>query len=781
MLWLRIFLLILPLLLTISGPVPASAQESLELPPLEGLPPLPSSPPEGLSLPNPEDMFGETEGAATDTPAAPPADSSELLAPPPPVAPPPAPLNPLAPFEPKDISAPPAASPDALDRALVPDSDIESILLDMTKKEIQKNEGTAATDAETEALDELLRKEKAPRNSWWEEEKPFNTMKYPDTIYRKDYEPRNEHLPKAYDQEDVERWIFATAARGDVNGLRALLNTGAEPDPRNMYGNTPLIQAVLNGRADTARLLLARSADPNAQNDLGLTALHIAAYKGLDDVAKVLLQMGANPNVQNQYGFSPLEFAATNKHYAVAQTLITNGAARTSRFYSGMVQNQQMVEAAAHSKYGQMGQDSPGFIAEETDVTNVAAPSTLPAPVEIQDGSAEGTLLAPSPFDSGAEGAPSDMQTDGTDSGADGSAGPSGVTGTGESALPEPYDPNAVYFKEPEDDGVWKQTKGGNWTKVGGNEPPQGVGGVYWHSVSGVWEPLDPAITEHADSITAIKARLKAEEEAAKQAPAPALNDSGMPLVAPPPASMPQAKPVLNFMPKAVKPGEQNGKSIPLEVISDTQNQLAPPQGINGVFYHQVDGEWKTLDPANPDHQSKINALRAEFGEHSSTPEDTAPAFIPVPYLKPHSLTYKAADAPNDSPVQPTEAPVVIEQSIVPAAPESEIMINVPGKEDVAAPSPATPPAPAPFDPFGQDPFSSDAPIQAIPVPAPNGASDMILEDPFSLDLPGLEEGNINLPAPQKQGSEPTPPPAKEEENTAPALPALDIPPLPKF
>jgi hypothetical protein len=182
-------------------------------------------------------------------------------------------------------------------------------------------------------------------------EDKLNKELMPDVIYKKQYEKRNVHLPKSLTPDDLERNLFLTSSDGDINGLRALLNTGLiDINARNAYGNSPLMQAALHSRVDTLRLLLARGANPDHRNDLGLTALHIAAKLGRGDMVRVLTHMDANPNIKDTYGNSPLQYAAAEKHFTVAQILLQNGAHREARFFSEMIQNPTQQRAVRHGK-----------------------------------------------------------------------------------------------------------------------------------------------------------------------------------------------------------------------------------------------------------------------------------------------------------------------------------------------------------------------------------------------------------------------------------------------
>jgi len=63
--------------------------------------------------------------------------------------------------------------------------------------------------------------------------------------------------------------LHAAAASGSVNVAQILLESGAEVDSRNSYGNTPLHIACLNGRSNVCSELTYYGADINALNYRG--------------------------------------------------------------------------------------------------------------------------------------------------------------------------------------------------------------------------------------------------------------------------------------------------------------------------------------------------------------------------------------------------------------------------------------------------------------------------------------------------------------------------------
>ena len=67
-------------------------------------------------------------------------------------------------------------------------------------------------------------------------------------------------------------------------------------DPRDSYGQTPLLLAAESGYDAVVKLLLDKGADINAQGGEYGNALQAASHRGHERVVKLLLDKGANVN-----------------------------------------------------------------------------------------------------------------------------------------------------------------------------------------------------------------------------------------------------------------------------------------------------------------------------------------------------------------------------------------------------------------------------------------------------------------------------------------------------
>jgi uncharacterized protein len=103
-----------------------------------------------------------------------------------------------------------------------------------------------------------------------------------------------------------------TAARcGQLSAIRVLIGSGADPDlcsGRN--GWTPLLHAIHKGQADAVVELLRQGAEVNAATASGLTPLMMASGYGLTDIVRILLSHGADVWKSNRQGETAVTLAA---------------------------------------------------------------------------------------------------------------------------------------------------------------------------------------------------------------------------------------------------------------------------------------------------------------------------------------------------------------------------------------------------------------------------------------------------------------------------------------
>jgi ankyrin repeat protein len=116
---------------------------------------------------------------------------------------------------------------------------------------------------------------------------------------------------------------------GAERALLLLLQCGADPNAlsENRMGNTPL-HATLSGPTgpDGVRALLDAGADPNARQQGGFAPLHSAANRGDVRIIDLLLDADADPNTAADDGTTPLDFARKAGRDGAAAHLLSRGA-----------------------------------------------------------------------------------------------------------------------------------------------------------------------------------------------------------------------------------------------------------------------------------------------------------------------------------------------------------------------------------------------------------------------------------------------------------------------
>jgi ankyrin repeat protein len=121
---------------------------------------------------------------------------------------------------------------------------------------------------------------------------------------------------------DGETSFVRAALSGDVEVMRLLLASGADPNVATRQGSTALMaasginwipgQTFSHSEADyveAVKLCLDRGADVNASNSLGLTAMHGAANRGWESIVQILADHGAKLDVKDNAGRTPMIFA----------------------------------------------------------------------------------------------------------------------------------------------------------------------------------------------------------------------------------------------------------------------------------------------------------------------------------------------------------------------------------------------------------------------------------------------------------------------------------------
>ena len=120
--------------------------------------------------------------------------------------------------------------------------------------------------------------------------------------------------------------LHAAAYNGQTEIVEALIKEGAEMNPLNAYGQTPLIVARKKiGKTDPAHVLLAHGANPNILDYKEFSALWMAYSNRYTDEFNDLLDHGADPNWSHK-GLTILMAAAYEDRPEIVRSLLLHHA-----------------------------------------------------------------------------------------------------------------------------------------------------------------------------------------------------------------------------------------------------------------------------------------------------------------------------------------------------------------------------------------------------------------------------------------------------------------------
>jgi ankyrin repeat protein len=117
--------------------------------------------------------------------------------------------------------------------------------------------------------------------------------------------------------------LIAAVYRDDNETVMSLVNRGMDVNTVDPGGNTLLHIAARNGNDKLVALLLKSKANPNARNRVGDSPLMLAAYNGKAEVVNALLAGGAQVNID---GWTPLHYAVFAEQPEMVSLLLSKGA-----------------------------------------------------------------------------------------------------------------------------------------------------------------------------------------------------------------------------------------------------------------------------------------------------------------------------------------------------------------------------------------------------------------------------------------------------------------------
>lgn len=101
--------------------------------------------------------------------------------------------------------------------------------------------------------------------------------------------------------------LLQSLSRGDLSGVRAAVESGADVNFQGPGGQTPLMSSVLQGQTEIVKYLLGlEEVDRDLGEENGYTPMHGAGFQGRADVARVLADAGVPVDSIHNDGFTPV-------------------------------------------------------------------------------------------------------------------------------------------------------------------------------------------------------------------------------------------------------------------------------------------------------------------------------------------------------------------------------------------------------------------------------------------------------------------------------------------
>ena len=116
--------------------------------------------------------------------------------------------------------------------------------------------------------------------------------------------------------------LLEAAASGDLGGITAALDGGADVDARDATGRTALLIATVAGETAAVRQLLAAGADVDLQDDQLDNPFLYAGAEGLLGILRLANEAGADPTITNRFGGTALIPASERGHVEVVRYLL---------------------------------------------------------------------------------------------------------------------------------------------------------------------------------------------------------------------------------------------------------------------------------------------------------------------------------------------------------------------------------------------------------------------------------------------------------------------------
>lgn len=116
------------------------------------------------------------------------------------------------------------------------------------------------------------------------------------------------------------------AQEGHRAVIELLSDLGADVNSKDIFGKTPLFDAIEKKHTSTVQILLEKGADVNSKDIFGTTPLYVAVVNSNTAFVRLLLEKGANINSTEKSGYAPLLIDGEYGHMSsIVQSLLENG------------------------------------------------------------------------------------------------------------------------------------------------------------------------------------------------------------------------------------------------------------------------------------------------------------------------------------------------------------------------------------------------------------------------------------------------------------------------
>jgi ankyrin repeat protein len=130
------------------------------------------------------------------------------------------------------------------------------------------------------------------------------------------------HMSDASSEAALATQMLTAAERGDVHGIVALIQAGADVRVSDHRGRSAVTIAAFSGHAEVVTELIAAGADIDAQDDERYNAVLSCGVTGDVEVLRAVLRANPDLTIRNKHGGIAIIPAAERGHVALVRELI---------------------------------------------------------------------------------------------------------------------------------------------------------------------------------------------------------------------------------------------------------------------------------------------------------------------------------------------------------------------------------------------------------------------------------------------------------------------------